>query len=404
MSLAHGGKALDMPVLHDATPASTCHTIVRGTVVLSGLYVAKNFAEILFQTLEPILRGLVHAQLATVTPPALHTSQFMLYLPGSQDDYRDAVYALPLRMLSVFGPVHFMDELTTEGPACMREVYVVSPDPRYIYRYTAPKYDMSTFFYSDNTPPLFADVWRALAVLFKSHFMSLPPLPPHDARTRLANVTIIDRPTTRVTTYGTQRDFARAIMNLDDVITRLSNAFPILNVRHVMMEDYSLAEQLEIIHHTHILIAVHGAGCIHAVFLPHNAIFIHVAPFMIRHELFPKVCLASGHHCMEYRQPSIAQSIMYSHTLLPDTCAAAIRRHHDWDEVHPVYDTRMVMHRATASGLTGIDGGIFRAFDDVILSHERECQLNAYYWKQQDVFIDLDEMQRVVASALTRLR
>ena len=393
-----------------------------------GLYIAKNFAEVVFQTMEPLFRALVGvtrtmqaliragAHWRGICQPRRHPSrprhhpaagprplhvmaESDVHVQGSKSDYSDAVFALPLQMLGSLGIVQFADDFTGRGRACIRHAHVVSADMHYIYRYPIPP--LANHLFADTTPPAYAATWQALAQIVTQYFVSGSA--GSVGHERLINVTVLDRPTGRVTPAGAPRDYARKILNIEQVVTHLARLSPLLHVRRVLMEDHPLAAQLRIVQDTHILIAVHGAGAIHTAFLPPGAAFIHVAPFLVHHELFPKVCLAVGRACLELRQTSIAQSVLYSHEPLPPPCNAALRTHFAIPPNQPLVDPAEVHYATTASGLRGVDGSTYARFSAFIAAHPAECRANAYFWKQQDLRVDVAALGDVVLAAMGRL-
>jgi hypothetical protein len=54
----------------------------------------------------------------------------------------------------------------------------------------------------------------------------------------------------------------------------------------------------------------------------------------------------------------------------------------------------------TASRLVGINGTVFAQYSDFVIQHKLECEMNSYYWKQQDLTLDLALFGQVARSAL----
>ena len=70
----------------------------------------------------------------------------------------------------------------------------------------------------------------------------------------------------------------RKIADSEEAIDFLQMAFPNHHVIKVFFEDMSFRKQLEIIYSTDVFISVHGAGNIHVIFLPENAVFYELFP------------------------------------------------------------------------------------------------------------------------------
>ena len=90
-----------------------CDDVTHDHVLIFGLFIAKNFAEILFQTMEPIFRALVHIGVLDLETATLKKDEITLVLIGSAADYKGAVFELPLRMLAVLGKILFLDDMST---------------------------------------------------------------------------------------------------------------------------------------------------------------------------------------------------------------------------------------------------------------------------------------------------
>ena len=70
----------------------------------------------------------------------------------------------------------------------------------------------------------------------------------------------------------------RKIFNEDELIENLMKTFPNTCVQAVLMDALPLANQLQIISSTDILIGMHGAGMTHTVFLPRHAALLEIFP------------------------------------------------------------------------------------------------------------------------------
>ena len=70
----------------------------------------------------------------------------------------------------------------------------------------------------------------------------------------------------------------RKIFNEDELIEDLMKTFPNACVQAVLMDALPLANQLQIISSTDILIGMHGAGMTHTVFLPRHAAVLEIFP------------------------------------------------------------------------------------------------------------------------------
>ena len=70
----------------------------------------------------------------------------------------------------------------------------------------------------------------------------------------------------------------RKVVDSDEAVDFLKTKYLNHDVRKVSFEDISFREQLSIISNTDIFISVHGAGNIHVIFLPKNAVFYELFP------------------------------------------------------------------------------------------------------------------------------
>jgi hypothetical protein len=70
----------------------------------------------------------------------------------------------------------------------------------------------------------------------------------------------------------------RTIANLEDDTAYLQSQYPQYTIQVVSFEELPFVQQLSFIVQTDILVSVHGAGNIHAMFLPDHAVFIEYVP------------------------------------------------------------------------------------------------------------------------------
>ena len=389
--LYSNNKPYDVPIrVTETLPMCAMHS--DKPLIVYAIYIPKNIAEIVFQTLEPLVRSLLRLGLADEKQDVINTDRYSLALVGKKSDYNGSMYDLPIQLLAPFIPrngLMYLDDIS--GPVCLTNALFISNDVHYIYRFTEPQHDTATREYADTVPAVYRKVWQLLVRVVRTHF-----LPNYASKQHLPtdpyNVTVLVRSSGNITHYGAHRHFARSILNQGDVMRALT-AIPRVRVRAVRIETYPLSEQMAIMSSTHVLIAVHGAGCIHSMFQPAGSVFVHIAPYLVEHDLFPRIALAMGHRVLEYRPPTIAHAVFYSHSF-PEKCTDAIKA----SVVLPYLSNPQ--HAQTASNLQGVNGSTYAAYNDVILAHKYECQLNAYYWKQQDLWVDPAVLASMVQSVV----
>eukprot|EP00042_Codosiga_hollandica_P025911 m.118927 g.118927 ORF g.118927 m.118927 type:complete len:494 (-) comp52028_c0_seq2:6-1487(-) len=404
--LWHNGSAVSIPlrVLPPEEGILDCHQILSGPVLLVAIFIAKNFAEIIFQTLEAIFRALQ-------VLPQEDREHLTLLMLGSRAYYDQPVFALAFELLASIislDRLEFLDNLAAHGTVCFQKLHVLSQDVKFVYSFALPSPDPATQAYqAQAVPAQYQSVWINLAQAIRSRVLSpaasrpVSPLPTLEALAHSTlNLTFISRSRTNITHFGAHRDFARSILNMETLLHRLRKDFPRLRIQELVMESMALREQLVAISQTQILVCVHGAGCIHSMFLPVNAIFIQISPFMVEHDLYPRVALLTKHRAIEHQVKRIDQSVFYSHAF-PSACLDALAR-----ELKAVAPTELahfppsLQFAATASNLTGVDGSTYARFSDMILQQKVECRLNSFYWKQQDLRLDVDAFSRTIVKAL----
>ena len=75
--------------------------------------------------------------------------------------------------------------------------------------------------------------------------------------------------------HDTEKKFERIVLNDDQMLEELSISFK-ANVTYIYAEDYSVCEQIKLVHDADILIGIHGAGLIHAWWLQKNALLFEI--------------------------------------------------------------------------------------------------------------------------------
>lgn len=70
----------------------------------------------------------------------------------------------------------------------------------------------------------------------------------------------------------------RKFYNEEELLQALKQQFPNLRIKTAQMETLNMSKQLELASHTDILIAMHGAGLAHTIFLPKHASLIEFFP------------------------------------------------------------------------------------------------------------------------------
>ena len=75
--------------------------------------------------------------------------------------------------------------------------------------------------------------------------------------------------------HDSDRKFERIVLNDDEMLTKLNTSFQ-ANVTFFYAEDYSVCEQIKLIHDADILIGMHGAGLVHVWWLQKNALLFEI--------------------------------------------------------------------------------------------------------------------------------
>lgn len=77
------------------------------------------------------------------------------------------------------------------------------------------------------------------------------------------------------------------------LLSEIQNQFPNYSLNPVWFENYTFAEQLQIIRNTKVLIGAHGNGLTHELFLPSNSLVIEIFPekaYSMDYQLFAELC------------------------------------------------------------------------------------------------------------------
>ena len=164
-------------------------------------------------------------------------------------------------------------------------------------------------------------------------------------------------------------------------------------MQRVELDTLPVRDQIALVQQARVLVCVHGAGCAHTVFLPRDSVLVHVAPFMVEHDLYARLALAARHRCLEYRAPGIANSVFYSTKFPPACLAAAMAR----AGLAHAPEPRLAR---TASGMLGLAGATYAAISPAIRAEPRACRINEYFWKQQDLWIDPQDLAVLIHRAL----
>jgi hypothetical protein len=77
----------------------------------------------------------------------------------------------------------------------------------------------------------------------------------------------------------------RTLANVTDDVQYLQSTYPNHQIDVVSFEDMSFGDQLKQIAKTDVFVAVHGAGNIHVLFLPHHATFVEYVPKAFTHRI-----------------------------------------------------------------------------------------------------------------------
>jgi len=75
--------------------------------------------------------------------------------------------------------------------------------------------------------------------------------------------------------HDSDKKFERIVTNDDQMLAELGTSFK-ANVTYFYAEDYSICEQIKLVHDADILIGMHGAGLVHAWWLQKNALLFEI--------------------------------------------------------------------------------------------------------------------------------
>ena len=91
----------------------------------------------------------------------------------------------------------------------------------------------------------------------------------------------------------------RKLVNQSNLLSDLRSAFPYaknkIEVREIDFAALPLAEQLQLVRETDVLVGVHGAGLTHAMFLPPGGAVVEILPPGLKHKGFRNLALMRGH-------------------------------------------------------------------------------------------------------------
>jgi protein O-GlcNAc transferase len=91
------------------------------------------------------------------------------------------------------------------------------------------------------------------------------------------------------------RTAKRRLIDQDPYIERLRAKFPAIDIQVVDFAAMTFPEQLKTIHHTDILVGVHGAGLTHAMFLPPHSTVVEILPPGLKHKGFRNLAKKLDH-------------------------------------------------------------------------------------------------------------
>ncbi|KAH8832043.1 DUF563 domain-containing protein, partial [Flagelloscypha sp. PMI_526] len=97
-------------------------------------------------------------------------------------------------------------------------------------------------------------------------------------------LTFIDRVTTR------------SLLNSSQLLSAVKTRFPKVHIQSIDFAAIPFSEQLRIVHHTDILVGVHGAGLTHAMFLPESSSVVEIFPPHVGYKVFRNLAKLRGHH------------------------------------------------------------------------------------------------------------
>lgn len=245
-----------------AGSSSSSSSAAASVPILLGVHVATNFAEVLFQLLEPLLRAQTTAlPLASSDPMLRLNARTMLVLPGTSAAFDHArfnmLWALLRRLLGLDAPASaaLRPALLFLGDhPCVyfEHVVVLAHDVHRIYGLGDPVFNRDSSEY--RSPSHWTDLarsWHSLrAVLLRGGPPSLTGLstipPPNRPVSDLRrNVLWVVRPTQTKTPSGDSRVYARSILNQQQAVQALEGAgFSVTTAR---LENMSLEQQLELV-------------------------------------------------------------------------------------------------------------------------------------------------------------
>lgn len=127
----------------------------------------------------------------------------------------------------------------------------------------------------------------------------------------------------------------RKISNEDEIVAALQKAFPSAEIRKTDMAALSIKEQLDLIHHTDILVGMHGAALGFSMILPPNAGVLELFPahFMLPHYIatFYPVVLNNGGHYRRWinlvRWREFSSDLWAARSMRPSRRKKLINRH-----------------------------------------------------------------------------
>lgn len=133
---------------------------------------------------------------------------------------------------------------------------------------------------------------------FREELLGIHGIKPSPPTTRVNSILFIRRqnPPVNANDRGKRKLILRKISNEEELIEGLRNRFPDARIEAMQLEQLPLAQQLEIINHTDILIGMHGAGLIYSLLAKPNSGLIEIFPchFSYPHTFYTFYAIAAA--------------------------------------------------------------------------------------------------------------
>merc|ERR1712000_33827 len=168
------------------------------------------------------------------------------------------------------------------------------------------------------------------------------------------------------------RKSTRLVLNEQEVLDGLRQAFPRVEFFEFRPEQYSFAQQVWQMMNTTLLIGVHGAGLTNHLFLPDQASLLEILPYHWERHAYGRISALLGYHYFAWRNTD---------------------------------KSKTVFHESIFDGIPGVpeaDKEIIRNANEKPMSLKSPGSLAAEkYWINQDTIVNVPELIEVVRKALS---